>query len=141
VIVLPVWRGDILCAAPAFRPGVQCETVDFPGGRVPGNLSPAEAGLAALERELGVPAGRVLALEPLSHDKWPVNSAFSNQGLWPFQAEVAPDFEVPGEYLGLTATADEAGAQRLLRELDCLQCRAVLLEWLNRDSGPGVIRT
>lgn len=41
VIVLPVLNQQLILAPPMYRPGVQTQTLDFPGGRVSEGHSPA----------------------------------------------------------------------------------------------------
>lgn len=134
VIVLPIQAGQILCAAPTFRPGVGCETLDLPGGRLPAGQDPADIVAALLHRELGIEPFAIEHLEPLNTERWLVNSSFSNQGLWAFTARIDADFEIPASCVGATADADRRGCDALLARVDCLQCRAVLLEWLRRQA-------
>jgi hypothetical protein len=132
VIVLPIQAGHIICAAPTFRPGIGRATLDLPGGRLPEGNRPSDIVPALLERELGVAPDAITRVEPLNAEKWIVNSSFSNQGLWAFSAEIDERYESPG--VGAKASADRAGVDRLMAQLDCLQCRAVLMEWLHRQT-------
>lgn len=129
VIVLPVQSGRLYCAQPAFRVGIGRATLDFPGGRLPEDKKPQEVVPFLLERELGVPATAILQSHALNEQKWIINSAFSNQGLWGFVAEIDEAFPIPEEFVGASVSADEAGVSELLEQLDCLQCRMVLSEW------------
>jgi len=129
VIILPVQSGNILCIAPTFRPGVERCTYDFPGGRLEGHLEPAHVVPDILARELQVPAEAIRTTTALNKMKWNVNSSFSNQGLWAFWAEIAPDCVIPASVVGMRVPVDATGVSQLLSHLDCLQCRATLLEW------------
>lgn len=128
VIVLPIHRQQLLCVSPTFRPGIQRATLDFPGGRLPAGKRPGELVPLLLERELGLPATAIVHTRPLNATPWVINSAFSNQGLWGLVAEIDPSHPVPEAHIGQRAPATEAGVRELLEALDCLQCRAVLLE-------------
>ncbi len=132
VIVLPLQNGAIHCAPPMFRPGIGRATLDLPGGRLRVGAEPAEMVPDLLNRELGVLPAAICELVPLNDHKWLVNSSFSNQGLWAFTAEIDAGFPIPPERKGATVKADIAGIDELLDRLDCLQCRAVLLEWRRR---------
>jgi hypothetical protein len=129
VIVLPIYQGMLLTAKPTFRPGVGRETLDFPGGRLPEGKLPVDIVPLLLKRELGVSVAEIKSVNALNDGKWDINSSFSNQGLWAFTAEIADEWIPSGSLVGLQANADERGIDLLLKSLDCLQCRAVLLEW------------
>lgn len=124
VIVIPEYRQSCLLPNPQFRPGVDRATLDFPGGRLPDGAEPAEAALAILERELGVGAGGVLQLTPANDMPLLVNSSASNQLLYGFHARLDPALD-----LASLKPHRAFDAADLLAELDCLQCRALLLEW------------
>jgi hypothetical protein len=128
VIVLPIVAEHLLLPAPSYRPGVGQATLDFPGGRVAEGQSPEQAAIATLTRELPIAITAITQLVPLNRTGWPVNSSFSNQHLYGFVAQI--DLAYPltdGGVLSYPTTP--TGVQALLQQLDCLQCRAALLEW------------
>ena len=129
VIVLPIQAGQIFCIRPTFRVGLGRATLDFPGGRLPPGKSPQEVVPLILERELSVPLAAIRSTIELNQTKWPINSSFSNQGLWGFVAEIDEDFNIPKSCIGANVKANDEGISELLLQLDCLQCRTVLLEW------------
>lgn len=129
VIILPVQNGRLFCVRPTFRPGLGRSTLDFPGGRLPGGQRPEDMVPLLLERELGVPAAAIGQVTALNREPWMINSAFSNQGLWGLVAEIDHDCHIRHHFIGQSAPASAPGAAQLLAALDCLQCRAVLLEW------------
>ncbi|WP_201223684.1 NUDIX hydrolase [Halochromatium roseum] len=135
VIVLPLYRQQLLCVRPSFRPGIQRATLDFPGGRLPAGQQPLELAPLLLERELGVPPTALQRTEPLNHAPSVINSAFSNQGLWGIVAEIDPNHPLPATHIGQRAPATVTGMRELLQALDDLQCRAVLLEWARAQGG------
>ncbi len=133
VIVLPVQRGNLLLPQAQFRPGVGRATLDFPGGRRPEGIAPVEVAPRLLQKELGIAPDAIAALTPLNETGWMINSSFSNQLLYGVVADLHTTAEVPTPLLAEAVPCDRAGIMRLLQQLDCLQCRAVLQEfWLQR---------
>jgi hypothetical protein len=131
-IVIPVWQGRLILPARIWRPGLQCTTLDFPGGRVAVGQPPETAARAALERELGVPSNAVHRLRSLTGNGWAVDSSFSSQRLHGYAADLDPAaFPQPPAGTS-TFAATDAGVETLLDVLTCLQCRALLLEWRRR---------
>lgn len=123
VIVLPVHGDALLCAPRTFRPGIGETTLDFPGGRVQGS-SVEEAARRILLRELNLSADMVLDLRLMNRGGWPVDSSFSDQRLFGAVARLHADPlpESAGERHPLK--------ESLLHELECAQCRLVLLHYL-----------
>lgn len=132
VIVLPLQGETVLLPPPAFRPGVGSSTYDFPGGRLPEGETPQTAAIAILQRELGVELGAIDQLVPLNPEGWVINSSFSNQRLYGWVAAVSPETVISPAQLGFSATLDIPGTATLLKTLTCLQCRALLLEYLRQ---------
>lgn len=128
VIVAPIQGGRLLLPRPQFRPGLGRATLDLPGGRLPAGQTPLAAATAILARELGLPAGAISTMRPLNREGWAINSSFSNQLLFGVVASIDPVQEpaLPHE----TLSFDRAGLRALLERLECLQCRAVVLELL-----------
>ncbi len=129
VIVLPIYRDQLIALAPMFRPGILRSTIDFPGGRLPTGKTNVDAALEILERELGVTADAVTHLQPLNQSPWVINSSFSNQGLWAFVAQVDTLFNLNQSLIGMRAPTTQMGVRSLLEKIECLQCRAVLQHW------------
>lgn len=132
VIVIPVQNQQLLFPIPTYRPGIGSITLDFPGGRVPTGVSPHEGVLAILNKELGIQPEDLKQLRPINNLGWFVNSSFSNQQLYGFVADVASTVTVDSSYLGSTYPLTTSGIEHLLAQLTCLQCRALLLEWLRQ---------
>jgi hypothetical protein len=132
VIVIPVQNQQLLFPIPTYRPGIQSITLDFPGGRVPPGISPREGILAILNKELGIQSEDLKQIRPINDQGWFVNSSFSNQQLYGFVADVDPAVTVNSSYLGSTYPLTSSAIEHLLAELTCLQCRALLLEWLRQ---------
>ncbi|MBI4785243.1 MAG: NUDIX domain-containing protein [Oscillatoriophycideae cyanobacterium NC_groundwater_1537_Pr4_S-0.65um_50_18] len=137
VIVLPIQSAGpasaqeacILLPSPSYRPGIGQVTLDFPGGRVPADQTPQQAAIATLKRELGIEAANISPLMPLNTEGWVVNSSFSNQKLYGFVAYIQDSSDLNPNAIAATYPISTRGVHHLLQDLNCLQCRAVLLEW------------
>lgn len=146
VIVLPIQQQHLLLPRPSYRPGIGQATWDFPGGRIPGSDNFGDrldnafgnalqaAAQNVLDRELQIPTTMILSLKRLNPQGWAINSSFSNQKLYGFIAEIAPDLLLPKAVARYPIT--DAGLRSLLTDLTCLQCRAVLQEWLISQQNP-----
>ncbi|MGF1457864.1 MAG: NUDIX hydrolase [Leptolyngbyaceae cyanobacterium] len=132
VIVLPIWRQQLILPVATYRPGVGKSTLDFPGGRCPEDQRPAQAAISILQRELGVVENAIDHLVPLNSAGWAVNSSFSNQRLYGFVAHLQSASDIPEAGIETTYPADSQGIRSLLQVLECLQCRLVLREWQAR---------
>ena len=132
VIVLPFHRNRFLCPEEMFRPGIGRCTLDFPGGRLPVNLEPRSTALGILERELGIAPHYVRSLKSINEYGFIVDSAFSSQKVWGFIADLDPlTMNIsPKPFRSFPCT--EEGLKELLNLLECLQCRALLLESINK---------
>jgi len=140
VIVLPIQNGQFLLSPPSYRPGVGQVTLDFPGGRVSDKQTPEQAAIATLTRELGIEAAEIVQIIPLNTEGWSVNSSFSNQKLYGFVAHIHSLSNLFPKAIATTYPVSAAGIHQLLQDLNCLQCRAVLLEWamLNVSLQPAI---
>lgn len=123
VIILVRQDGKFLMPEKQYRLGINERTLDFPGGRVDENEVAAAAEQTVL-REFQLDGMTKPRLEPLNSGPLFVDSAYSSQKLYGFVAELPKDVHVQ---------ADRYTADELLTKLQCLQCRALLLEWLHRN--------
>lgn len=133
VIVLPIHREMLLLAPATFRPGVDRQTLDFPGGRLSGGVPADAAVVPLLLRELGIPAEFVAKPEPINTLPWEVDSSFSSQKLWGFSAHIDSRWDPDRGIPGMSRVPLVDGLPGLLHELSCLQCRGLLLEWLRQQ--------
>ncbi len=138
VVILTIQADKFLFPAPMYRPGVGEATLDFPGGRVPAGSTAAAAVSAIIKKELGVSESAIAHIRPLNAIGWAINSSFSNQKLYGFVAELDPEVIVNPELIGAAYSVTSAGIRDLLKELTCLQCRALLLEWQNQSVNFGL---
>ena len=130
VILVPLWRGRLLLGHPAFRPGVGRLTWDFPGGRLGKGVDVREAAAGILHRELGVQREAIEELTPLNAAGYEVDSSFSSQRLWGLCARLSDAAETDPRRIGREVEAAPEETRRLYEELTCLQCRAVLADWM-----------
>ena len=129
VVILTLQNQHFIFPQPMYRPGVKCKTLDFPGGRVPGEQTPMAVVPGILARELGITDDDILEYKALNQTGWSINSSFSNQQLYGVVAEIKSTVQLSPKYLGVTYPITPEGIAELLEHLTCLQCRSVLLEW------------
>jgi len=133
VLVVTVHDGRLIAPVRSFRPGVGRTTLDFAGGRLDDPSTLAQTALAIVRREFKLNADDLFeSQESLTLVGWDVDSATSNQRVFGVAAEMRREVLVPDNHLGASYPATSAGGRELLSELVCLQCRAVLSEWLER---------
>ncbi|HSX17483.1 MAG TPA: NUDIX domain-containing protein [Patescibacteria group bacterium] len=126
VIVLAIQNGQFLLPEMQYRPGVDEVMLDFAGGRIAADQTPAEAAVSVVRKELGIPAGQVMSLKPITDEPLCVDSSFSSQKLYGFVAEIKGDIEPPEHVRGHSLNKIE----HLRQKLHCLQCRLLLDEFL-----------
>ncbi len=129
IIVLPIQNQQLILPPPTYRPGVNKITLDFPGGRWIKNESLEQTAHSILQRELGILSSNSLDLTLINSEGWAINSSFSNQKIYGFVATLDANIVIPPEYIGATYPITPTGVKSLLNQLNCLQCRGVLLTW------------
>ncbi|WP_013321563.1 NUDIX hydrolase [Gloeothece verrucosa] len=129
VVIITLQNERLLFPRAMYRPGLGKVTLDFPGGRVSEGKSPLEVVPDILQRELGIREEAIIALTPLNETGWAINSSFSNQKLYGFVAQLSSNLIISPEYLAATYPTSKQGIKELLKNLTCLQCRSLLLEW------------
>ena len=134
VVVLTIQDGKLLFPMLNYRPGLGKPTLDFPGGRVGDGQTAETAVPKILQKELGIKEDAIAHLTLLNPSGWPINSAFSNQQLYGFVAEIEPTVLINPELLAATYPNTSEGIRTLLQDLTCLQCRALLFEWQSQLS-------
>jgi hypothetical protein len=126
VIVLAICNGQFVLPPLTYRVGAGEAMLDFAGGRVGENQTPAEAAVSIVRRELGVASANVVSLRPVTDEPLVVDSAFSTQRLHGFVADIKDDVELPENVRQYSLNKIE----HLRQQLHCLQCRALLNEFL-----------
>ena len=134
VVILTIQGGKILFPMLNYRPGLGKPTLDFPGGRVNAGQTSETAAREIWEKELGVKKNAIAHLSLLNPSDWPINSAFSNQKLYGFVADIGPKVLVSPDLLAVTYLTTSEGIRTLVKDLTCLQRRAVLLEWQSQST-------
>jgi hypothetical protein len=133
IVVLPILDEHLILPIPSYRPGLKELTLDFPGGRVPEGRNPIDVVPETLQRELDIATEAITKITPINTEGWAVNSSFSNQKLYGFVVNFHANTTVPQEQVGATYPITKEGISSLLKDLTCLQCRALLLEWLRQS--------
>lgn len=131
LLVLVVQHNQLLLPKPMYRPGVGAYTLDFCGGRVPDGLSKKQAAITILQRELHLAEPpKLISLKPINQSAWNLDSSFSNVQIYGYVAELDGSVNIDDKVLAGRYHVDEKGMHKLLDELVCMQCRAMLREWL-----------
>jgi hypothetical protein len=133
VVVLTIQDNKLLFPAPMYRPGIGQVTLDFPGGRLPQGETPAVAVPGIIKKELGVTESAIANIQPINTIGWAINSSFSNQKLYGFVVQLHSEATVNPKSIGSVYSTTPEGIHSLLKDLTCLQCRALLLEWQNQS--------
>lgn len=120
-IILVRQNNKFILGGPQLRPGVNERTLDFPGGRIDKG-DPNVVASECVRREFKIKSDVNLPpLDMLTKQPLIVDSSFSNQRVYGFLLNLPDDISL----VGTQYSADE-----LLIKLQCLQCRAMLLEYL-----------
>ncbi len=131
IVIVTIQNNQLILPKSSYRPGVKQVTLDFPGGRVNQALNLNANAYEILRRELGISNVNLVSLTLLNQVGWAINSSFSNQKLYGFVAEISPQIIIEEQFLARTYPTTSVGINQLLQDLTCLQCRAVLREWLD----------
>ena len=130
-IIALVIQGDrLLLPMPSYRVGISQITLDFAGGRLAEGKSPIEIVPVILQRELGITNEAIAQIIPLNSEAWAVNSSFSNQKLHGFVVHIEPTAQLSLDVPHLEYALNKESLHSLRQSLTCLQCRALLMEWM-----------
>jgi len=140
-VVITQHRDRLILPKRQYRPGIQKYTLDFCGGRCSVD-DPEDSVRKIVHRELGVGdtddvIESIVPLNssqssngsPIGHAGWIINSSFSNQLLFGYAVRLR-DEVILDEELYLHPISYDTDGFELLETLSCLQCRAVLMEWM-----------
>lgn len=134
VIALPIYNDQIVLAQPYYRHGIQEMTYDFPGGRKGSGDELKKTVFDILKRELAIDKREIESVSSINDEGWNINSSFSNQKLFGFVAEISSSFQFKNLQNIHLFPLSEKNINKLLLKLNCLQCRALLLEWYYRKN-------
>jgi hypothetical protein len=135
LLVITVHRGCLILPARSYRPGVARATLDFAGGRLENPSLITATAEAVVRREFDLRGDDVVASQaPLNPAGWDVDSSTSSQRVYGIALELREDAVVPDDSIGASYLATNLGGREALGDLLCVQCRAVLHEWLERNS-------
>lgn len=130
VIIITFWQNQFIFPKLTYRVGIDQVTLDFAGGRIKSNQTPENAVYDILKKELNLNGNDLIKLELINQNGWAINSAFSNQKLYGFVAEIDEQINLDPDFIGVTYPITDQDIEQLLQELNCVQCRVILLEWL-----------
>ncbi|MTF38451.1 hypothetical protein [Cyanobacterium aponinum] len=132
VIVVTRYKNSLIFPKSTFRPGIKKVTIDFAGGRLKKNNNLENTAYKILQRELNLTQDKVKIITPINHQGFIVNSSFSNQKLWGFYCELKSDISLDNLFIGAIYSLNSDDFKRLLNDLQCLQCRSLLLECVSQ---------
>jgi hypothetical protein len=130
VIIIPIHNDEIILPKPFYRHGIKDVAYDFPGGRHDGKKSFKENACQILERELGISKEDLISLVPVNDQGWSVDSSFSSQRVFVFEAVLKNTAEISLNMIGLKVPMDKNGVSTILEKINCIQCRCTLLDWM-----------
>ncbi len=134
LLVVTVHQGRLILPVRAYRPGVGRSTLDFAGGRLDTPGIPSEVAGAIVRREFKLSAAAPFeSCRQLNDAGWDVDSSSSSQRVFGMAVELCGDVVVPDANVGASFPTTAEGGRELLRQLMCVQCRAVLGAWLERQ--------
>ncbi|CEM03325.1 unnamed protein product [Vitrella brassicaformis CCMP3155] len=135
VIVIVLHEGHIILPAPSYRPGIGKPTVDFVGGRRRScnGTSVRDDALALIKKELNVTAADARTLRVVNEGPrgYAIDSSFSSHRLWVAVCRLKEGVVLPSDCVRYRVSEVDV----LLRDLECLQCRAALMELMLREPG------
>jgi 8-oxo-dGTP pyrophosphatase MutT (NUDIX family) len=126
LIVIPTFREKFVIPKKYYRPGINADTYDFPGGRFCAATSATDIARELLKRELGIEHSHVASVHKLNVEGYLINSSFSNQKLFGVVAVLNKNCleNITLEFV------EDTGYLAVLNKLKCLQCRQVLIDYL-----------
>jgi hypothetical protein len=130
LIVIVVQNNKILLPRQSYRPGVGKNTIDFCGGRLSKNLNLEESTTEIVKRELRVSDNKPFKkIKLINRSGYLLDSSFSNVYIFGAIAELKPSITIKEQNIGASYNLTSEGMKQLLKDVLCLQCRAIFLEW------------
>ncbi len=134
VIVIPIYRNKLILLKPSYRHGIEEFTYDFPGGRHEDALTHQETAYKILQRELHIFQNDVEKLTSINKDGWIVDSSFSSQRVFSFEAIIRSSSILYFDLIGIMESTDTEGVDKVFSKLCYMQCHCTLLEWILRQN-------
>lgn len=135
LIVIVEQDGQLLLPKQMYRPGIGEYTLDFCGGRLNPEIPIQEAAQVIVQREFHLQElPKFTSFKSINNNPWHTDSSFTNVRLYGYVASLDNATKVNTKFLAGSYGQSESGINKLLDELVCLQCRALLLEWLRQSS-------
>jgi hypothetical protein len=132
ILIIVIQDNKILLPKPSYRPGMQRQTLDLCGGRriSPGTNKSLDDAKSIVKRELKISSEKPFVyIKPLNKTGWYVDSSFTNVVMNVYIAELAPGVVAGNLYQAKSYPANPKGVTKLLKDINCAQCRLALREW------------
>jgi hypothetical protein len=127
LIIIVIKNNNFILPEPIYRHGLGEITLDFAGGRIEDNANVEQIILNILERELNIKKSDIIETQPINQQHWVINSSFSNQKLLGYVTKISPQTTLKSHR---QYPLNNTGIDALLKDLICVQCRSLLLEYL-----------
>lgn len=128
LIIISEYQKQLILPKSIYRHGIAKVTLDFAGGRVNPDKTLENNALSILKKELSLEEKDLQVLTQINREGWEINSAFNNQKLWGFYAQIKPETNLNPNFIGASYSLTKENLKCLLKDLTCLQCRSILLE-------------
>lgn len=128
LVIITQYKNQLIFPKLMYRVGISKVSLDFAGGRVEPEKSLENNALFILKKELDIEKNDLEYLTLLNRQGWEINSAFNNQKLWGFYAQIKNETNLNDDFIGASYSLTKENLKCLLKDLTCLQCRGILLE-------------
>jgi len=129
IIILPFIKDQLLMPKLYYRHGIKKNTLDFPGGRLNSKKNYIEIVYSILKKELNISKKNIFKIIKLNNKGWIVDSSFSTQKLYGVEVHILDTDNFSTKDL---VKPSKTNLYNLIRTIECLQCRMVLIEWLHK---------
>ncbi len=137
VVAITILRDRLVLPPRSYRPGAGRVTLDLAGGRIEGGRSVSETAAMAVRREFGfISESSIASVTVLNETGWDVDSSTSNHRLYGAVVELAAETDINPLFIGASYPLSAQGAEAVISDLNCLQCREALREWLSLGMCP-----
>lgn len=134
LLILTIQNGQLLLPKQMYRPGVGEYTLDFCGGRIPDMPNLDEEAINITRREFGINAcDPFIFMQQITKNSWNIDSSFTNAQIDGYVAEINPEIKLDEKQGIARYDLTKEGISSLFDDLICIQCRAMLHEWLTTN--------